>query len=179
MKRFWSSSIPWWPTVAIVSMCVGMAVTLDSCRPADAQPANQANQQLVERFIQAIERNDSTAAYALIDNSAVTSIRMTFSGLPDPNPVYQGKPASVAYLRGLFGTFTQLRFANPVLNASTDNRTVFFEATGDFRTRQGNISYRNVYVLKFSIENGRITALQEYLNPVAIFRTFGQPPLGQ
>ena len=161
---------------------VGAAVTLslNSCEETEASPSETATASLqtVESFVRALESGDSTTAYGLIADENNIFIRMTFTGNAEPNPVYTGKAASVGYIRQIFARFRQVRWNDKLFNA-TNGETVFFEGTGDFITRQGEIPYRNVYVFRFRVANGRITEVHEYYNPVTINVTFGNPRLGQ
>lgn len=168
---------------AVLPALLSSAFLLSACQDDDddnpAMPPATSDQRIVESFIEAMESRDSTAAFALIDPAATTSIRMTFSGAPVPQPVYRGRAASIGYLRGLFQLFTQTRWTNKVFTPAADGSLVFFEGTGDFRTRQGNRPYTNTYVVRFTLRDNRIIDVQEYYNPVTIFTTFGGPPLGQ
>lgn len=58
---------------------------------------------------------------------------------------------------------------------ANDGKTAFVETKGDLIQRDTGASYRNVYVFKLSMQDGRITHVREYANPVTFAKLMGIP----
>jgi Phenazine biosynthesis protein A/B len=54
-----------------------------------------------------------------------------------------------------------------------DGATVFVEGRGDLILKQTGQPYRNIYVFRFSISDGKITEIREYANPVIYAKALG------
>ena len=54
-----------------------------------------------------------------------------------------------------------------------DGTTVFVEGRGDLILEKTGQPYRNIYVFKFSISEGKITEIREYANPVIYAKALG------
>jgi uncharacterized protein len=64
------------------------------------------------------------------------------------------------------------------LTITADGSVVFFEAKGDMTMANGK-SYKNRYVFRFSIVNGKISKIREYYNPIISAYAFGRPIAGK
>lgn len=131
---------------------------------------------IVERFLEAFEREDLDAISPLLSEQVVVVQPLTRSGNAAPESFvrYDGKEAVIGFIQEVFTRNVQIRFVDSRLSVADGGRSVFVETTGDFVTTF-NAPYRNVYVLKFEIRNGKFVRLVEYNNPVTFALTFGLP----
>lgn len=88
---------------------------------------------------------------------------------------FPDKEAVPGYLQGVFQNFSYVAFVERELSVTNDGRTVFIEALGDLRTAIGDLLYSNRYVFKFDLDQGRITSIKEYANPVTASPILGIP----
>jgi ketosteroid isomerase-like protein len=130
------------------------------------------NQSLVEGFIDALQRKDLVALSTSLDPQASVVLPMTFSGNSAPEMQFEGKDAVLGYLRQVLTRMAQIRFTDHKLSVVNDGSVLFFEAIGDFITTT-NALYKNVYVLKFELQDNKIVHITEYANPVTYAMTFG------
>jgi steroid delta-isomerase-like uncharacterized protein len=127
---------------------------------------------IVERFIDALQCKDFNALSDILHQDVSVVQPMTFSG-DDPTAElrFDGKQAVLSYLQQVLTNMAQTRFVNQKLSVTSNGSTVFFEATGDFVTAT-NTSYKNVYVLKFELCDGKVIHVTEYANPVTYAQAF-------
>jgi ketosteroid isomerase-like protein len=130
------------------------------------------NQLTVEGFIEALQQKDPIILSTLLDPQASVVLPMTFSGNPTPETQFEGKDAVLGYLQQILTHMEQIRFTDPKLSVVSDENVLFFEAIGDFITTT-NAPYKNVYVLKFELQDNKIVHVTEYANPVTYAMTFG------
>ncbi len=132
-----------------------------------------ANARLIERFLGAVEREDLKTLENLIANDMVISAPYA---LPQPTR-YDGKAASVEYLKTVFSNLRNIKFAITYFGETPEGRSVYLELQGnnDMTVQQNGKGYRNVYAMMFDLENNRIKALREYFNPFILARAFDIP----
>ena len=121
---------------------------------------------LVEAYFEHWTRGDGAASRALLTDDASITLPMSGDGSPEPGFVFEGVDAAVGYLQFSHGTFESLDFLDVERFVSEDARHVHVHARGDMVTRDGR-PYRNVYVFRFDLREGRISHVEEVTNPVA------------
>ena len=77
-----------------------------------------------------------------------------------------------------FAAEKSVKAIDPEYVVSHDARTVFVEVRGQVEMVNGK-DYRNRYVLRFDIENGKIVCLKEFYNPIVSAIAFGREIAGQ
>ena len=130
---------------------------------------------LAEQFLHAMETRDADTITQLLAEDVTLIQPMTFSGLPDPEFVTEGRDATMEYLGRVFIGFSQIRFVDPDYTVSADGSRVFVEARGDFVTLLGSMTYENIYVFRLDIADGQVTFIKEYANPVPASAALGIP----
>lgn len=163
MKMQWTSVI----MVAGLLLFGATAVTGQEATPDSDQ------EQLIQAFYSAFEAKDADAVAAMLTEDVTLVMPFTFSGATEPDTRFVGHEQVMRYFGSVFTNFAQIRFVDAEINVSRDGETVFAEATGDFIAAQGDLPYRNVYIIKFQLRNGQIATISEYANPVIYAMTFG------
>lgn len=72
-----------------------------------------------------------------------------------------------------------IRIEHVVLNKSykaTDGKTLIIEYTSVPRLLKSNITFSQQYIAVITLENGRITLLREYINPLKPLQAQGKYP---
>ncbi|MFO7253704.1 MAG: nuclear transport factor 2 family protein [Actinomycetes bacterium] len=129
-------------------------------------PAHRDARALAERFYAALERRDRETIEALFAPEATITIRLSLDGSPEPLAVFRGRQEAMAYVDSVLANFERIALRGMTYTVSEDAGTVFVEATGDLVTSGTGRPYRNVYVFRLDVRDGRITAIREYANPI-------------
>ncbi len=129
----------------------------------------------VKAFYAAKERRDLDATVQLFADDIVYRFPLNASGEPTPWFVYEGKAATTEYQRGVLTRFSRLRMVDPEYTVSDNGERVFVTTKGDYVQEEGQRPYRNVYVFRFEIQDGRIQRVDEYANPVTYAQLAGLP----
>jgi ketosteroid isomerase-like protein len=125
-----------------------------------------ASQQAVDEFFRALSERDLSIASAVLTKEAVEIIPLAMAGGTDPERVFDGKDAVLGYLQLILGNFKQAVRVDRQTFITDDGATMFVEGRGDLILKQTGQPYRNIYVFRFSISDGKITEVREYANPV-------------
>lgn len=75
-----------------------------------------------------------------------------------------GPDEIMAYTEALFRKFTPLIWRDHAWTVAENASAVFFFGRGDMRLTSNGKPYRNSYVTRFDVENGRIVTMAEYAN---------------
>lgn len=124
------------------------------------------------RFMNALERQDLDAVAELLAPDVTWTLRMTMDGSQRPSLV-QGREQVTAKLREITSQFDRVAFTDQRVSLVEGGTTAFVQVNGDFHTVDGR-AYRNVYVFRFDWRDGKMSAWEEYANPVTI-RNLEQP----
>lgn len=140
---------------------LGVALVLAS--PATARPAEA----LVDAWLDALAHKDRAALAGMIAEDAVFEYPFDRSGKTEAGSwrVYRGREAVLKnYVDVALARLSPIGWTEREMTRSADGKRVFVEALGDMGIN--NVPYRNRYVLRFDIKDGRIIHMKEYLNPV-------------
>lgn len=137
--------------------------------------SSQQNLNTVKAYFDGLASADRDAIAALLADDAVEIVPLSNSGDPDPWNVFTGKDEVMGYVDTIVENFSQVLFTDPVYTVSDDGEVVFFEAHGDLVVRMSSQPYHNVYIVKFSFQDGRIVHISEYANPITISKAMGLP----
>lgn len=149
--------------IAVIAICSSIPVTAR---------ASSGSVNVVETAIERFERMDVQGFEQLLASDARFD---NMFPLPNTPGTFQGREAVVANLKGIMGNFEQIEFVDERSYATQDGRTVFVEARGNFTVKGTGIPYQNTYIFAFEVNNGQITAIREYNNPLTIAQTFNIP----
>ena len=137
-----------------------------------------SSKSVVEAFFDAKQRHDLKGLTALFADNIVYTFPLPASGAQENWFVYDGKLATVEYQRKTLEAFSQLTMRNKQFTISEDGNTLFVESLGDYITKDGR-PYKNVYIFKFVVEDGKIVKVFEYANPVTYAMLVGLPVAGR
>ncbi len=142
-----------------------------------SNPANAATATVAE-FFRALSSRDIALADAILDDNVIETIPLSLSGSIEPQQIFEGKSAVLSYLQLILDNFEQILDAATFVVetfVSSDAQTVFVEAKGCLTVKHSAQPYRNNYVFRFNLQNGKITHIREYANPVTYAKAMGQP----
>jgi len=132
-----------------------------------------ASQHAVDEFFRALSERDLSIASVVLTKEAMEIIPLAMAGGTDPERVFGGKDAVLGYLQSILDNFKQAVIVDRQTFVTDDGATVFVEGRGDLILKQTGQPYRNIYVFRFSISDGKITEIREYANPVIYAKAFG------
>ena len=108
---------------------------------------------------------DFDALRGMLADDAVIVLPLSGGSSPDPSFVFTGKDGALGYLKFARNIFTGITFSDENWFVSEDAASVHLHARGDMRTKDGR-PYRNVYVFRLEIRDGKIVHVDEYTNPI-------------
>ena len=147
----------------------GIAIFIAFAVGACASGGRQSNElAVVQGFLQAVAAEDMRAADTLLSGSAEFVLPFHPSG--DVSAAAVRRIPAPVYLSSLFANYDQIVFAEQIAHIANEGRSVFLEAYGDFRVAGSGRPYRNRYLFRFDIYDGRIERITEYRNPVTAAR---------
>ena len=129
----------------------------------------------------ALETKDLAGLEALMHEDIVIDLPFSESGRTESGffRVYQGIPECLDFWRAAFQFEKQLHpFTEMELFVSPDGSRIFFEGQGHVTMTTG-AEYRNRYVLRIDLDDGRVRHYREYYNPIISAFAFGRPIAGQ
>ncbi|MDX3659522.1 nuclear transport factor 2 family protein [Streptomyces sp. ID05-26A] len=142
---------------------------------------------LAQEFVRAVEAKDldSVAATLAIDTRQLfmhTRVTRTADGVADVISGgkrgfcvadVQGKAEVLAYTAALFDKFTPLIWRDHEWTASEHG--IFFHGKGDMVVARTGKAYRNSYVTRFDVEDGKIVRMAEYADALLYARLRVRP----
>lgn len=126
-------------------------------------------------MVGALEREDLAAVTALLDPKVTLTVPLSFDGGQEPADRFVGAEQVRAYINGVFTNMKTIKFVDKRITIGAGGTSSFFQANGEFVAADGR-PYRNVYVFHFTWQDGHLTGIEEYGNPITYLNTFGPPP---
>ncbi|WAZ26672.1 nuclear transport factor 2 family protein [Streptomyces cinnabarinus] len=120
-----------------------------------------------QAFIAAFEDRDRDAVAALLAPIASFTIPLSIEGTPEPWYVFDSPEQVLGYIASVAAKFDHVAFLDKVWTVSEDARSVFLQANGDILSSAEKLVYNNVYIFRIDVQDGQITTVWEYANPVA------------
>jgi ketosteroid isomerase-like protein len=117
-------------------------------------------------YLDGLEQQDPQRVSGLLSDNATIVIPLSNTGGLDPWFRFEGKEAVLSYLGTIFTNFEKVRLLDRDVFADESRGAVFVETTGDLIQRGTGANYRNRYVFKFTIREGKVSQVSEYANPV-------------
>jgi ketosteroid isomerase-like protein len=136
--------------------------------PDDSPAGRRAAKDAILRFFKAIATRDAAALAECITEDAVYEIPFSESGSTEPGGFrrYVGAAEVIDFWMATTANGPKSLGAEDVeLSITGDGSRVFIEQRGNMVLADGR-PYRNKYVFRFSIRDGRICQAREYFNPV-------------
>lgn len=129
----------------------------------------------------AIETGDLEALRAMMHEDIVIELPFSESGRTDPGfyRVYEGIAACVEFWKVAMSFEAGYHpFSDMDLTVAPDGSRIFVEARGHVTMRSG-VDYRNRYVLRLDVLDGKVGRYREYYNPIISAHAFDRPIAGQ
>ncbi|MFD3686444.1 nuclear transport factor 2 family protein [Nocardiopsis sp. NPDC058631] len=154
-------------------------------------PTTRTGLDVAQEFIRAVEAKDIEAVARTLSDDA-RQLFMHARGATAPDGVadiiagrrrgfcvadVKGRSEVLAYTGALFDKFTPLLWRDHAWSVSPDSGEIFFHGVGDMVVARTGRPYRNTYVTRFDIENGRIVLMAEYGNAL-MYAGLGVRPNG-
>lgn len=149
--------------------------------PADSPEGRRTAKQAVKRWLKAIAAKDAAALRDAACDEVIYEIMLSESGLTrdDSHRRFVGADAVIAFWEGTFGSgITGVGFDDVELSITGDGGRLFIEQRGDLVMADGK-PYRNRYVFRFDIRDGKISHIREYFNPVTAAYAFARTIAGK
>jgi len=86
-----------------------------------------------------------------------------------------GREEVLGYTRGIFDKFEPLAWRNHQWKVSPDGGDVYFSGTGDIIVARTGVPYRNTYLTRFDVADGKIVRMAEY-GDVMMYARLGVRP---
>ena len=152
-------------------------------------PVTRSTLETAKEFIRAVEAKDIDAVHdALRDDAeqlfmhstAVTNaegVADIIAGRRQGLCVadVSGREEVLGYTRGIFDKFDPLVWRNHQWKVSPDGRDVYFYGTGDMIVARTGAPYRNTYLTRFDVTDGKIVRMAEY-GDVMMYARLGVRP---
>ena len=134
----------------------------------DSPASRRAAKNAVLAFFRAVGARDAAALAQAITDDAVYEIPFSESGSSAPGGFrrYEGTSAVVDFWMATTASGPKNLGAEEIeISVTGDGSRVFIEQWGNMVLPDGR-PYRNRYVFRFSIRDGRVSHVREYFNPV-------------
>lgn len=156
---------------------VGLGALLKSDEdPVDSPEGRRAAKDAIRRFFRAVAAKDATGLADSLTKDAIYEIPFSETGSTEPGGFrsYLGVAAVVEFWMATMGGGLQNLGPDDVeLTITGDGSRVFIEQRGNMILSDGR-PYRNKYVFRFLIEEGRVSHVREYVNPIIAAYAFGR-----
>jgi len=144
--------------------------------PQDSAEGRRRGKDAVKAFLKAIAASDMDALAAAVTEDVVYEMPFSETGSTEPGGYrrYVGAKAVIDFWRGMSGS--GIKNAGPEeveLSILGDGSRLFVEQRGNMTMPDGRL-YRNRYVFRFDIRDGRVSHVREYLNPIISAYAFGR-----
>src|SRR5882757_1952722 len=136
--------------------------------PIESAAGRRTAKDAILRFFKAVATRDAVALAQSLTEDAVYEIPFSESGSTEPGGFrrYAGAAEVVDFwMANTANGPKSLGAENIELSITADGSRVFIEQWGNMVLPDGR-PYRNKYVFRFSIRQGRISHVREYFNPV-------------
>ncbi|WCT72188.1 nuclear transport factor 2 family protein [Sphingomonas naphthae] len=143
--------------------------------------ATTSAQETLRRWNRAIRAKELDGLRAMMTDDVVIELPFNESGRTEQGffRVYRGRDACVDFWREAFAQEGRVNRSTEIETSVTaDGARIFVEFQGDV-TMQSGRAYRNRYVMRFDLVDGRISRLREYYNPIQSAYAFGRPVAGR
>ena len=162
--------------MAAPSTSLGALLKSDDDPPFSPEGRRRAKD-AIRRFFRAIAARDMAALADSVTEDVVYEMPFSETGSTEPGQFrrYSGRDQVVAFWERTSGS--GLRSAPPEdveLSITADGARVFIEQRGNMTTADGK-PYRNRYVFRFDIADGRVSHVREYINPIISAYAFARP----
>ncbi|MGE0829948.1 MAG: nuclear transport factor 2 family protein [Hyphomonadaceae bacterium] len=137
---------------------------------------NSSAVELARAFMAAVSAKDIDALDRMFTEDTAQDVPFNEAGQIDWPSLRRadGKPAVMEYWRIAFAKIEKIGFHLESILEVEGGEAAFAELVGDNVMADGK-PYRNRYVMRFDVRDGKIWRVREYYNPVISARAFGRP----
>jgi len=149
--------------------------------PPESAQAREANFNLFLRWSDAVSEKDTDVLRGLMADDIVIEIPFNESGKTDRGSyrIYEGADACIEFWKVAFKAEGKMHAPEEMeLTANGDASRIFLECRGHLTMSSGK-EYRNRYVMRMDLADGRVQHVKEYYNPIQSAYAFGRPIAGQ
>lgn len=148
--------------------------------PINSREGRRAGKDAVLTFFKSVASKDRSAFEANVTDDVIHEIPFSESGSTEPGHYrrFEGKQAVVDFWMSVAdGNLKVGRTEDVELSVNADGSRIYIEQRGNITMPSGKI-YRNRYVFRFDIRDGKICHSKEYFNPVTAAYAFDRPIAG-
>jgi len=144
------------------------------------QAAAKEAESIARSLIAAYERKDYPGLMAIYSRDAVIEIPFNPLGGTADSDIrrIRGEKELERFLVPGLAKMRTVRYDIEDISTAADGSRVFLEARGDFVTDEGK-PYRNRYIFRLDIQDGRVVLQKEYFNVATAIAVFGDWVLSQ
>jgi ketosteroid isomerase-like protein len=133
---------------------------------------------LARAYLMALQAKDKQAILSILAEDFTLEIPCNLSGTNDLSDSWTGLTTADAKYEATFQKIKVLKYVDLEFSQSTDRSVAFAEGLGVMELANGN-PYRNRYIFRFDVKDGRIQRIREYLNPITSAIAMGLPLPGR
>jgi ketosteroid isomerase-like protein len=144
--------------------------------PKDSPEGRRAGRDAVLNFFKALGSRDRDALAAIVTEDVVHEIPFSESGSTAPGRFRQfsGRDNIVEFWMTMVPGIKVGKAEDIDLSVNGDGSRIFIEQRGDMTMPDGK-RYRNRYVFRFDVRDGKVCHSKEYFNPIIAAYAFGRP----
>ena len=137
-------------------------------------PPPTASRDVVVAYLTAMEQKDKEGLVAVLADDTVLEMPLDVSGTNQPRDLWRGTDGAATHYGQAFEDVDSIKFTEVDICPTVDPDVVFAEALGDMAMVSGR-PYKNRYVFRFDLRQGKIRRIREYCNPVTSALSYGIP----
>ena len=145
--------------------------------PVDDPQGRARAKSAVKAFFRAIASRDMNALADAITDDVIYEMPFSESGSTDPGLFrrFEGRKAVLEFWEKTTASgIASLPPEDVELSIVADGNRLFIEQRGNMTMPDGK-PYRNRYVFRFDIADGRVSQVREYINPIISAYAFSRP----
>ncbi|MFF5992689.1 nuclear transport factor 2 family protein [Prauserella flavalba] len=125
---------------------------------------------LITSYLDAVGTLDVAAVAPLFHEDGVLDIPYAPSGIPR---TLAGRAAIDEFYRALPELVTPMNFAGYRISALEEDGEFVAEYTSDSSMKQTGVPYRNTYVARVTVRDGKIARFAEFFDPIPLVEALG------
>jgi ketosteroid isomerase-like protein len=129
---------------------------------------------LARAYLTALQAKDKDGILAILAEDFVLEVPFDVQGANDASQNWSGLEAAAANYEAAFREIEDLVYRDLDVTPAADGTVAFVETVGDMQMANGR-PYKNRYIFRFDVRDGKIRRIREYLNPITGAVSFGIP----
>jgi ketosteroid isomerase-like protein len=149
--------------------------------PPESATGRAAALKALKAWSTATQHKDLDTLRTLMNEDIVIELPFNESGKTDKESyrIYRGIEACLGFWAVAFKAEGEMHAPSETeLTVSSDGSRLFLETRGHLTMSTGK-TYRNRYVMRLDIKDGRVSHVKEYYNPIQSAYAFGRPVAGK